>query len=1013
MGILFLVFAASMAAATFIENDFGSSAAWKTVYGAHWFEFLLLLLAVNMTGQLIIFRLYKKPKLTIFLFHFSFVLIVTGAGITRYFGREGTIHIREGQEQNQCYSNDKFIGYTVKDNTGKILTRGSQKYVLSPVSSGSYDKKFSSDGKGYEIELAQVLPNASEVITESPDGGPVVSLILSDTITREQVILKKGETHIFDSISIGLDPENDVDFRIRTDSASFSFQSKIRVTQVSMMTQEAVTTEPGQTGVLNPMQLISLGRIRIIPREMAVKGVMKVVPLDREMQNTGKNALVFNILSGGRTVSSLTLWDETAENINPVSASVDGKTFEITYGPRFETLPFSLKLNRFILERYPGSSSPSGYKSDVILKDRAGNVEKPYVIFMNNILKYKGYRFFQSNYDMDEKGTILSVNYDPAGMAMTYTGYGLLFLFIILSLLNRKSVFHTVKPGFWNSTFRKAVPIIILFLIVQSASVINAQKLIPGSEASEEFGRVLVQDQNGRTKPLFTLSNDILRKVARENKFEGLTPMQVFLGIYFDFDNWKNVPLIKVSNKTLQNTLGIKGNMASFSDIVIVENGKSTYKLAGEINMVYSKSPAERSKLDKEIMKVDERVNIIYMIYNGGFLKIFPLRDGSHNWGSSQEALKSAVARQDSDYIRSIVPLLAKALRGNNQSAVKKITGSVTEYQKAFAKYDLPSGSKIKAEHLYYRLMIFERLFPFYATIGLVMIISLIVMVIRGRKGNTLAERILFWILFAGFLSHTFGIGLRWYIAGHAPMSNGYESMIFISWATLLAGFLFSRKSPFALPSTAVLSSMTLMVAHLSFMDPEITNLVPVLKSYWLTLHVSVITGSYGFLGLGAILSLIVMILISLSGSKNRERISATLDELTVLNYKTLTLGLSFLTIGTFLGAVWANESWGRYWGWDPKETWSLITIIVYSFVIHSRLIPGLNDIYTFNLLSLSGFSSVLMTYFGVNYYLSGMHSYASGESAPVPMFVYIAIVLLAGIALTAYFRYRAAEKAE
>jgi len=238
-------------------------------------------------------------------------------------------------------------------------------------------------------------------------------------------------------------------------------------------------------------------------------------------------------------------------------------------------------------------------------------------------------------------------------------------------------------------------------------------------------------------------------------------------------------------------------------------------------------------------------------------------------------------------------------------------------------------------------------------------------------------------------------------------MSNGYESMIFISWVTLLAGFIFSRRSAFTLPATAVLAGLTLLVAHMSFMDPEITSLVPVLQSYWLTLHVSVITGSYGFLGLGAILGIINLMLISLSNSGNRERISETVDELTVINFKTLTLGLYFLTIGTFLGAIWANESWGRYWGWDPKETWSLITIIVYTFITHSRQIPGMKDIFTFNLMSLFGFSSVLMTYFGVNYYLSGLHSYAGGDPVPVPAFVYIVVLILAGLSVTAYIKYR------
>jgi cytochrome c-type biogenesis protein CcsB len=1011
MGILFLVFAVSMAAATFLGNDLGFQVAWNFVYGTHWFELILLLLSVNMAGQLIILKLYRKTKLTVFIFHFAFILIIAGAGITRYFGREGTIHIREGQEQGKYLTNEKYLGYSVKDNKGKILSQGSQKYLLTNKTAENYRKKLSFDGKEYEINLVEVIPNATETVADSPSGRPVISLVLSDSTNREQVFLKEGEMHVFEGLSIGLDADKDVDFKITSDAASFSFQSKFPVSEVSMADTLERTIGPGQSAELDQLQIITVGNVRIIAREMAVKGIIKTLALSRGMQNTGKNVLVFNLLSGGATASTLTLWDDMNENNNTCQALIDGKTFELSFGPREESLPFSLKLNKFILERYPGSSSPSGYKSDVILKDKAGKTEMPYMIFMNNILKYRGYRIFQASYDQDEKGTVLSVNHDPAGMAVTYTGYGLLFLFIIFSLLNRKSVFYTVKPGLWSSSFRKTVPVMLILLVLSGTGNINAQKLVPGRESAEEFGKVLVQDQKGRTKPLFTLSNDILRKVARDSKFEGLTPMQVFLGIYLDFDNWKEVPLIWISNKTLQNSLGIKGNMASFSDIVTMENGKGTYKLAGDVSNAYSKSPGERTSLDKEVMKVNERINIIYMIYSGDLFKIFPLKDGSHNWGSPPEALKTAVSREDSLYLSNIIPLFAEALKTNNSVNAKQIANSVHTYQKTFTKYDLPSESKSKAEHLYYRLMIFERLFPFYATIGLIMLIGLIVIVIRGKKGNSLIVKILSWVLFGGFLLHTFGIGLRWYIAGHAPMSNGYESMIFISWVTLLAGFLFSRRSPFALAATAVLASMTLMVAHLSFMDPEITNLVPVLKSYWLTLHVSVITGSYGFLGLGAVLSIITMVLMSFSNGNNRERISNTIDELVVLNYKTLTLGLCFLTIGTFLGAVWANESWGNYWGWDPKETWSLITIVVYSFVLHSRLIPGMKDIYSFNFLSLFAFSSVLMTYFGVNYYLSGMHSYASGEAAPVPAYVYIAVILLAGLCLAAYIKYRKLEK--
>jgi len=895
MGVLFVLFALAMAVATFLENDFGSPAAYSMVYGTTWFELILLLLAVNLVGQLVVFKLFKKTRVTGALFHLAFIVMIMGAGITRYFGWEGSIHIREGEEQNECFSAEKYITYNIKDSEGKVISSNSQKYLLTSVTADNYKKNLRINNKNYKLVLSKVVPN-------SPD--------------------------------------------------------------------------PEQS---NPME-----------------------------QSAAINKFIFSITDGNKS-TDITVYDRSSELFTSGSCIIDGTTVEISYGSIVHILPFTLKLNDFVLERYPGSTSPSGYKSDVVLIDKTANVEKPFLIFMNNILKYKGYRFYQSSYDNDEKGTILSVSSDRAGMMVTYTGYGLLFLFIIITLLNKNSVFYNINAGYWQSTIRKSASLIILFFVLSGLSSVNAQKLIPDKYVSEDFGKVLVQDQKGRTKPLFTLSNDILRKVTRENSFEGLTSMQVFLGIYLDFNRWKDVPLIKISNNDLQNRLGVRGKYAAFTDLV--DPGTGNYKISSDVNNAYAKAPGDRNKLDKEVMKIDERVNIIYMISQGDFMKLFPLKDGTNDWGSPLAALEKAISREDSVYLQSIITVLAEAIQTNNISNIRKVEESIRAYQERFAGYELPSTSKTSSELFYYKLNIFEKLFPFYATVGLIMLIGLITMVIKGIKEKSMFVKILGWLLFAGFLFHTLGLGIRWYIAGHSPMSNGYESMIFISWVTLLAGFIFSRKSSFALSATAVLASMTLMVAHLSFMDPEITNLVPVLKSYWLTLHVSVITGSYGFLGLGAILSLITLVLLALSDNKNRSRISATIDELTVINYKSLTLGLYFLTIGTFLGAIWANESWGRYWGWDPKETWSLITIIIYSLVIHSRLIPGMKDILTFNLLSLFAFSGVLMTYFGVNYYLSGMHSYASGDPVPVPTFVYVAVIVLAGLSFYANTKYKSFKK--
>ena len=1010
MGILFVLFAIAMAVATFLENDFGSGAAYSMVYNTRWFELIMLLLSINLIAQVIILKLLRREKLTIALFHLSFVLMIIGAGITRYFGWEGSIHIREGEVQQQCYSNEKYIGYSVKDNNGKTIESRSDKYSMTSVSADNYNKTIKVDGRKFELVLAKIIPNASESVSDIPDGQPIISFLLTRNMTSaETIVLTKGDIKSSEGISFGFGSSQPADINISIDSGKFFMQSRLNLGEMSMITKEITPVETGKPVELKKMQILTAGDIKIVPQQMSLSGIVNAVAVKPEQQNTGQNAFIFHLISGKKS-ATVYLWDRETEKSASGSCLVDGSTIELSYGSKLTTLPFAIKLNKFILERYPGSASPSGYKSDVVLLDKPVNVEKPFMIYMNNILKYKGFRFYQSSFDPDEKGTILSVNHDMAGMMVTYTGYILLFFFIILSLLNKKAIFHTITAGNWNSVIRKTIPLIIFLLFLTGTSNVNGQKLVPGKSVASELGKVLVQDQKGRTKPLFTLSNDILRKVTRENEFEGLSSMQVFLGLYFDFNNWKDVPLIRIANIDIQRKLGISGKYASFTDLVDLE-GKGTYKIAEDVNAAYMKAPSARSKTDKELMKIDERVNIVYMIYRGDFMKIFPLKDGTHSWGSPQDALQKATTKDDSLYLASFIPAMANALQTNNLASVREVSESVSGYQTRFSQYSLPPQSKTDAELLYYKLGIFEKLFPFYSTIGLVLLIGLISMVIKGRKETSLFVKILGSLLLAGFLFHTLGLGLRWYIAGHAPMSNGYESMTFISWAILLAGFIFSRKSAFTLSAAAVLAGMTLMVAHMSFMDPEITNLVPVLKSYWLTLHVSVIVSSDGFLGVGAILSLINLILLSLSNDNNRNRISATIDELTVINFKTLTIGLYLLTIGTFLGAVWANESWGRYWGWDPKETWSLITIIIYSIVIHSRRIPGMKDIFTFNLISLFAFSSVLMTYFGVNYYLSGMHSYASGDPVPVPTFVYAAVIVLVAISLLAYTKYKTAKK--
>ncbi|MGM0408150.1 MAG: c-type cytochrome biogenesis protein CcsB, partial [Bacteroidota bacterium] len=522
---------------------------------------------------------------------------------------------------------------------------------------------------------------------------------------------------------------------------------------------------------------------------------------------------------------------------------------------------------------------------------------------------------------------------------------------------------------------------------------------------ANEFGKILVQDQKGRTKPLYTLSHDILRKVARKNEIDKYSPMQVFLGLYFDFEHWQYYPLIKISNDEIKQIAGISTGYAAFSDMVNI--GQNEYKLRPYVDNAYAKPANARNKFDKEVIKVDERLNICFMINNGEFLKIFPVNDSLKRWYTPNNAYKMISDEDVSAFLKNILAYFVSESENQNMSSSQEAIHSIKNYQRKNAQYDLPSENKVKAEFFYYQSNIYERLFPFYSVLGVLLLIILIYLIIVGKQCPGYVTITFKLLLLAAFLFHTSGLAIRWYVSGHAPMSNGYETMIFISWVTILAGFIFSRRSLFVLAATAVLGGFTLLVAHLSFMDPEITNLVPVLQSYWLTLHVSVITSSYGFLGLGAIIGIIVLILYSLISDNNKSNIISTIEELTIINYKSLTIGLYLLTIGTFLGAIWANESWGRYWGWDPKETWSLITIIVYSFIIHSKNIVGLRGLFAFNTMALFGFSSVLMTYFGVNYYLSGLHSYAGGDAVPIPKFVYISVLMIIILTSFAFYRQR------
>jgi cytochrome c-type biogenesis protein CcsB len=317
------------------------------------------------------------------------------------------------------------------------------------------------------------------------------------------------------------------------------------------------------------------------------------------------------------------------------------------------------------------------------------------------------------------------------------------------------------------------------------------------------------------------------------------------------------------------------------------------------------------------------------------------------------------------------------------------------------------SDDKINTEILYNKYDIFKKLFSWYMYAGALLFVVLIVQIFRDRsKGINITVNIFKVIILGLFILHTLGLVARWYISGHAPWSDAYESMIYVAWATMFFGLAFGRKSDLTIAATAFVTAMILMIAHWNWMDPAIANLQPVLDSYWLMIHVAVIVASYGPFTLGMILGVVVLLLMIFTTEKNKEKMLLNIKELTIINEMSLTVGLVMLTIGNFLGGQWANESWGRYWGWDPKETWALISIMVYAFVIHMRLVPGLRGRWFFNLMSIVAFASIMMTYFGVNFYLAGLHSYASGDQIVSLKFIGITVAIVAVLGFFAYKKY-------
>ncbi len=680
----------------------------------------------------------------------------------------------------------------------------------------------------------------------------------------------------------------------------------------------------------------------------------------------------------------------------------------------FHTLPFSIELKKFTLSRYPGSTSPSSYESEVIVHVDGQTREER--IFMNNVLNVKGYRFFQASYDMDEQGTVLFVSHDVAGQCISYTGYLFLIIGLIGSLLGKHSRFMRLSRRLRE--LRRTANTAVLCLVCMFAayqleakdkpySMLDVvQQYAVSTEHAARFGALPIQASNGRMMPVNTFSSEILRKLHKSDKIGRLNSDQFLLSLLAMPDMWMRVPFISLSNAEVAQAFGLTEGECAYIEVF---DDAGRYKLQTKLEEAYNKMPAQRTRFDKDLMKLDEQLNIFFQLVNLQMLNLFPKEDDpNHKWYAPGDDL-SVFSGKDSMFVSRIMDwYLAEvqtALKSGDWNKADEVAGMISTYQQAKNKSLDISEKRMQMELKYNRLDVFRTCKTGYLILGGLLLLFAFIRLFKQSVRVKGAIGLLSLGILAVFVYHIVGMGMRWYIGGHAPWSNSYETMVYVSWATVLAGLLFARRSTITFALASLFGGITLFVSGLNWMDPVINPLVPVLQSPWLMFHVAVIVAAYGFFGISCLIGLTNLVMM-LSGRKaNVVLLKARITELTIVNEMSLWIGLVLMTIGTFLGAVWANESWGRYWGWDPKETWALITMVIYAVALHLHLVKRWNSAWLFNLVSVLAFSSVLMTFFGVNYFLSGMHSYGQNDNVS-GIFVYFYAALLV-VMLIAVFSYR------
>ncbi|EAI3679174.1 cytochrome C biogenesis protein [Campylobacter jejuni] len=1056
--VLFLLFALFCALATFIESAYGTPTAWAMVYDTFWFEYIQLLLGINLLCGMFRYKMFGLKKLPLMIFHISFLFILVGSAMTRYAGFEGILPIREHTQNSLIESSKTSLRISaIKD--GERYSAVNDRYIGNLPFANSFKLKLNLGDDQAELKYKDLILNAHYTYKENNNSDPLLVLMLSQKGSQGvDVKFEKGEVKNIEGVNFAFMDDNVKAPFVKIDE-NLTLSSSENLHFLSMLDGQNLDLKIGEKANAKERRLYEINDISFVVKAASLHaqealegsnrpqdesfwlwfksawlevGRTMLISTFGEPQNW-KNSLLLHFkdfalsnenknleLTGSNALKlELSYKNESKEFYifeynKPIMIELAGQKFFISWALSYEQLPFDIYLRDFVLDRYPGSMSPASYASEITVKNNNENFD--YRIFMNNVLDYDGYRFYQSSYDQDEKGTVLSVNKDP-GKIPTYMGYFLLCLGMFMNFLNPHSRFRTLARLINKDTLKHTSVIIFILLLSFGSEKTFAQDLnstlpMVNTNHAKALATLIVQKSaDGRMVPFDTLSREILEKIHQSDSYKGQNSNAVMLSMLVDVDKWQMEPFILMPQNqavrdAIANILEIpSAKYISYKDF-FDENNR--YKLQKYVENANRKNPNARGVFDKEIIKLDERANVVNLVFSGELFKFIPVQNNPNNvWltpFSAVTTLKGDEGHIVLALIQNYFSAVENAFKDGNWTRADEGLKFIKEYQEKIGYKVMPSKTKVEMEIFSNKAEIFVKLAPVYLIAGFLLLILVFSKMVIPNLKISFIFKVVYVLNVLAFVIHTVGLGLRAYLSGHAPWSNGYESMVYIAWALSLSGIFFSRKSPIALSLTSILSGVVLMVAHLSEMNPQITNLVPVLNSYWLSIHVSVITASYGFLGLCALLGIFTLFLMCFlkKDGKYNLNILRNITEATRINEMAMIFGLCLLTVGNFLGAIWANESWGRYWSWDSKETWALVSILVYAAILHLRMIPKYCNQFVFALWSMFAYWVIIMTYFGVNYFLTGLHSYAAGEAAQIPNYVYWGFALMVVLALFA-----------